>query len=233
MPEDENKGGGSSGEGEQPSPELKTLQEQIENLNKGIAKYRDEATNATKKAEEIGTKYEELLKKLEETDDEDLEELDEKDLKKFEAFAKKHGLVTKQELEKEAQKSQEQSVKQMQDQAITEFLEANPEFDDDEEWEKVKEQFQLYRTPSSLSGFRNLLSKIKKDLKGEDTKQQGRDEARAQTRKRDRLSLGGGSQKSGDSKAIEDLQKKYPNLSRDQIEATLSEIESFYPEKKK
>lgn len=230
--------GGSSGadpskEGSE-SPEIAALQEQIENLSKGIGKYRDEAQDSEKKLAEINSKYEKLLEKLEKADDDDEDDLDTAELKKFEKFAKKHGLVTKEDLDKESEEAQKNQIKQVQDQAVAEFLESNPEFDNDEEWKKVQELFQMYRTPTSLTGFRTLFSKIKKDLKGEDKAQEGEDRARAQTRKRDRLSLGGGSQKSGGDKeqTIESLQDRYPNLSRGEIEARLNEIKSLYPDEK-
>lgn len=225
---------GSSGEGAQPSPELVKLQTQIENLNKAIASTRGEAAAATKVAEDFKVKYETLQKSLEESKKSDTDELDEKELKKLEAFAKKSGLVTKDELEAQRAAEMQLSVKQAEDQAINEFLEANPEFNEDENWNKVKEEFKLYKQPTSISGYRQLLSKIRKDIKGVSTKEEGGNEVRAQLVKRDRLSLGGGSQKQGANEVtVEDLQKRYPNLSQAEIKARLDDINSLYSEKKK
>ncbi len=75
---------------------------------------------------------------------------------------------------------------------------------------------------------------VRKDIKGVSTKEEGGNEVRAQLVKRDRLSLGGGSQKQGANEVtVEDLQKRYPNLSQAEIKARLDDINSLYSEKKK
>lgn len=229
---------GSSSEGTtvktEASPELVKLQTQIENLNKAISSTRGEAAAAAKLAEEFKTKYESLQKSLEEAKKSDTDELDETELKKLEAFAKKSGLVTKDELEAQRAAAAQQAIKSVEDQAIDEFLKANPEFNEDENWDKVKKEFLLYKQPTTLSGYREILSRIKKDLKGVDSKEEGGNEVRAQLVKRDRLSLGGGSQKQGTSEVtVEDLQKRYPNLSQAEIKARLEDINSLYSDKKK
>lgn len=218
----------------EPSPELVKLQTQIENLNKAIASTRGEAAAATKEAMDFKVKYEALQKSLEEAKKSDTDDLDEKELKKLEAFAKKTGLVTKEELDQQKVEAFQQSVKSAEDQAINEFLEANPEFNEDANWNKVKDEFKLYKQPTSLQGYRQLLAKIKKDLGGASSKEEGGNEVRAQLVKRDRLSLGGGSQKQAASEVtVEDLQKRYPNLSQAEIKARLDDINALYSDKKK
>ncbi len=218
----------------EPSAELVKLQSQIENLNKAISSTRGEAAAATKVAEDFRIKYETLQKSLEEAKSKDTDALDENELKKLEAFAKKTGLVTKEELDQQKAEAFQQSIKSAEDQAIEEFLAANPVFNEDANWNKVKDEFKLYKQPTTLSGYRQLLAKIKKDLGGADSKEEGGNEVRAQLLKRDRLSLGGGSQKQGAGEVtVEDLQKRYPNLSQAEIKSRLDDINALYLNKKK
>lgn len=217
--------------------EFKKVTDQIENLNKGIATYRDAAKAAEDKATEIATKYEELEKKFKEKEDiDDDDDLSPEERKKFNAFAKKSGFVTEKDLKQEAAKSQTELAKSIENQAVTEFLEKHPEYDKDEEWQKVMEEFNLYRTPTTLTGYRALLDRVHKSI-NPNAKDKAKAEARAEIINRSRLSLGGGSQggagEGGKDADIEKLQARYPNLSRDQIEQRLQEIDALAKDKKK
>lgn len=220
-------------------PTVESLQEQIANLNKGIATYRDEtqiskAAVAAKEAElaQARKDLEEAKKAKKDDDDENIEvKLNPEDQKKLDAWAKEHGFVTKAEMEAQKAEIFNSSIKNIESQAIDEFLKLHPIYDKDEEWAKVKEQFELYKTPTSLSGYRQLLAKIHKELNPND---EGSAKARAEIEKKHRLGLGGGNQKGGegDAESIESLQEKYPRLSRAQIETRLAEIKALYKDKK-
>jgi len=210
-------------------------QEQIANLNKGISVLRDESQGWKRKAEELETKITSLSPD-EGGDDVTNVALDPEDEKKLEAWAKKKGMVTSDELKIEKAKIQADNQKNLEGQAVTEFLEKYPEFNNDENWNKVLAEFQLYKTPSNLTNYRQVLGKIYSDLTGNPVKakEEGRAEARAELRTKSRLSLGGGGGAGGtDGEAnMETLQKRYPNLSKEQIEERLSEIKALFPEKK-
>ena len=234
MSEQNNQGGDNT-------PTIESLQTQIENLNKGIATYRDEAQTANKTVAESKALIEKLEKDLEDLkkskandkggDDDGEVVLNPADQKKLEAWAKKQGFVTKEEMDAQKAEIFNASLKGIESQAIDEFLKQHPQYDKDEEWAKVKEQFDLYKTPTSLSGYRQLLSKIHKELNPEDAGAK----ARAEIETKKRLGFGGGNQKGGDEggETIESLQAKYPRLSRQQIESRLAEINSIYKDKKK
>lgn len=222
------------------NPEIVKLQEQIENLNKGIASYRDQANQSEADKKAMRSEIEELkkltgeLKELggKSKKDEDTK-LSQEDQKKFDALMKEKGIVTKDEMEAEKARMFNENIKNIENQAISEFLEKHPEYDGDDEWKQIADEFALYKMPTSLTGFRNLLNKIHRDLSGSDDKAKAK--AKAEIIKRQQLELGGGSQKSGDQdfeKQVEDYQKKYPNLSREQIEGRLAEINTLTKEKK-
>lgn len=224
---------------ENQEPTVESLKEQIDNLNKGIATYRDDANSskaavAAKEAELAQARKDlEEAKKAKNDDDDDEKKkevkLNPKDQEKLEAWAKEQGFVTKAEMEAQKVEIFNSSLKNIESQAIDEFLKQHPQYDKDEEWAKVKEQFELYKTPTSLSGYRQLLAKIHKELYPEDAAAK----ARAEIETKNRLGLGGRSQKSeGGEETIESLQAKYPRLSRDQIETRLKEIKAIYKDKK-
>lgn len=212
------------------------LQEQVGNLNKGIASYRDESKSLKEKNEELSRELESLKSKVEETEEEGDEEvpLNPEDEKKLEAWAHKKGFVSQQELVAERQKLQLESIKSYENQAVSEFITKHPEYDTDESWQKVLSEFQMYRQPTSVDGYRKLLDRIHKDLSGGVSKarEEGRTREKIESSLKGRLSLGGGPQGGGGAdEEIEKLSKRYPNLSREQIEERLSEIRSLQPKK--
>lgn len=214
------------------APTVEELQSQIANLNKGIAKYRDEAQQARDEAKAAKQAVEKIASD-EDDDDEDLE-LTKEDQKKLEVWAKKKGLVTKEEFETERNRLYTNSIKSMESQAVSEFLEKYPEYDTDNKWEEVLKLYNEYKTPSSLQGFRTILGKIHKELTGGKTKEDAKAEAKAEIHTRSRLGLGRGATGGvSENDTVETLRQKYPNLSKDQIEARMSEIKSLYPEKDK
>lgn len=223
-------------EGDAPTPtpdvDIVKLQQQVENLNKGIAKYREESQKSSVEVANLKKQLEEKSKSSTKAADDELE-LNAEDQKRLEAWAKKQGFVTKGEFEQERLRIQQESFSNIENQAVDEFLRQHPEYDKDEEWEKVKVLFSEYKTPTSLTQYRKLLAKIHSELNPKEDK--GSDKARAEIETKRRLGLGGGMQKrpSGDSQTIESLMEKYPSLSRDQIEAQLASIKSLYPKKDK
>jgi hypothetical protein len=229
--------GAGSGEGSHDET-IKKLNEQIENLNKGIATSRDEAKTATEAAKAATEALEQFKKEADEGKKPEVE-LSPEDEKKFEAWAKANGVVTQAELQAERQKMAGDSAKNIQNQAVSDFLEKHPEYDDDEQWQKVQEEFNLYKTPADLAGYKKLLERVHKNLTGgDDKKERARAEARAEISRRDALKRGGGSQAAASGAAdteaaIDKMQERYPNLSRSQIESRLGEIKSLYPDKDK
>lgn len=221
------------------TPSVEDLQKQIENLNKGIAGYRDEAKlakdeafNAKKEATDAKLKAEEALKK---TDKDEPVELNTDDQKKLEAWAKAQGFVTKQEMEEQKNQLFGETLKNIEGQALEEFLGSYPQFKDEEEFKKVKDQFALYKQPTTLSGYRTVLGKVVKDLGiGKDDEAA---KARAEMQARTRLALGGGSSKddggTDDETQIGEYMKKYPKLSREQIVDRLAEINELAASRKK
>jgi len=215
--------------------ELSSLKEQITNLNKGIASIRDEAQSWKSKYEEISNDLNEFKDKIEfsSEDDEDAK-LAPEDQKKLEEWARKKGFVTNEEFEEEKQKVQQDSLKLIESSAVSEFLEKHKEYDNDEQWSKIRLEFGQYKTPTTIEGYRKLLNKIHNELTGGTSKarEDGKAQARAEMLTKGRLSFGGGSQGGhNNDQDVESLQKKYPNLSREQIEERLSDIRSLYPKK--
>ncbi len=220
MADEDKKTGGGDGDTKVEAVTVEALQKQIENLNKGIAGYRDTAAQA--KAEKVKAAIDKAAKDEDEDDPE--VKLDPKDIKKLEAWAKQQGFVTQEEMTAERTRLMSENLLNIETQAVEEFLKTHPELNKDEEWAKVKEQFALYKQPTSLTGYRQLLTRIFKELFPKDD---GASRARAEIKNRERLSLGGGSQKeggSGDGDEIDKLMEKYPRLDRDQIVTRLKEI---------
>jgi len=217
---------------------VEKLQEQIANLNKGIATYRGESQASKAEVAAAIAKVAELeavINAAKETDDDDKNKevnLNPKDQEKLDAWAKSQGFVTKAEMEAQKAEIYNASMKTVETQAVEEFLKTYPVYDKDEEWAKVMEQFALYKTPTSLAGYQKLLNKIHKELNPGDD---GSARTRAEIETRKRLGLGGGSQKTGTEEGvetIESLQEKYPRLNRAQIESRLAELKALYPDKK-
>ncbi len=213
---------------------VEKLTEQVENLNKGIASYRDKTTAAETKAEEASKKADAFAAEVErlkqegqkgKKEDDKETALSPDDQKKLEAWAKANGFVTKDEFEVEKGKLFNENLRNVESQAIDEFIKSHPEYNTDEEWDKVKEQFALYKQPTSLTAYRALLGKIHKELRGSD---EVAAKARAAEETRKRLGLGGGNGGGSESDVtLEALREKYPNLSTDQIAARLEEINSL------
>lgn len=219
-----------------PEVQIQELQEQVKNLNLGIATYRDESKESkaalvSEKAELVKAK-EELAKLKTEDDDKNKKkevQLNPADQEKLDSWAKEHGFVTKAEMDAQKVEIYTTSLKNIESQAVTEFLAAHPVYDKDEEWAKVKEKFELYKTPTSLAGYRSLLVKIHGELNPSDD---GSAKARAEIERKNRLGLGGRSQKTGEGEeTIEDLQVRYPKLTRSQIETRMAEIKALYKKK--
>lgn len=227
-------GGGDGGGGSQTDPRdeaIAKLTEQVGNLTKGIAGYRDEAQAATAAAKEAKEAAEAATKKATVPD----VPLDPKKEAELQAWAEKQGFVSKEELAAERVRIAADASKHVQQTAVSEFLEKHPEYDDDEKWNALDEEFKLYKTPADINGYRKLLEKIHKDLGGggSDT-DRARAEAKAELAKRSRLNLGGrggGGSDIGNDADVDKLMAKYPNLSRDQIVARLAEVDALYPKK--
>ena len=220
------------GDGGNETPTVESLSEQIENLNKGIAKYRDDASNATKAAEaakaeakaakEEAASVKAAIEGAKDDDDDSEIKLSPSDQKKLDAWAKAQGFTTKEEMEKQGQKLYADNLKQVESQAVDEFLKSHPELNNDEEWKKIGEQFALYKQPTTLAGYRQVLTKIFKELHGSED---AAAKARAAIENRKRLALGGGNSKADDTETqIDDYAERYPHLSREQIVARLKEI---------
>lgn len=225
---------------EEKDKEIADLKAQVDNLNKGLASTRDSEKGSKEEVAKTKAELDATKAKLAEAEKSVLEKkspeikLSTEEEKKFEALMKEKGLVTKSELDAERAKVFNESLKGMENQAVTEFLEKHKEYDDDKEWKKVEAEFALYRTPTTLQGFKSLLNRIHSDL-SKDSEKTAEAKARAEIISKSRLGLGGGSQKTGDegsAKDIADLHKRYPNLSPEQIENRLLEIQKMYPTKK-
>jgi len=223
------------GEGSGENPEfnaeaLSKLTEQVDNLNKGIATYRDEARNATEAAKVANEKIADMEKSnKQKEDDKNKEDLSPEDQKKFDAWAKTQGIVTQAELDTQKAQIAQESAKSVATNAVNEFLEKHPEYDEDTEWQKIQTEFNQYKQPSDIAGYKKILEKIHDELSG-GTDERAKAKVKAELANKKSLSLGGkGGGNSGDSEAkIDTLQSKYPNLSREQIEARISEIDSIY-----
>jgi hypothetical protein len=230
---EKNQNEGGDGGGEQPT--IEQLQEQIANLNKGIATYRGEVKTAKEAASQaLATleAFKEAAGKKKDDDGNELEELSADDRKKLEAWAKAQGFATKEEILEERQRIQGDTLKNIETQAIDEFLLKYPKYSEDEEWEKLKKEFSLYKQPNTIAEYRKILNRVHKDLNPSDD--DGKSAARAEIENRKRLNLGGRSQSTGDDgeMTIEKMQERYPRLSKEQIQGRLAEIKSLLPDKK-
>lgn len=232
-PEDGSKGTDTPAIPQEVADQLAKFGEQVDNLNKAVKEARDDSKTSKTELAEFKTKYDELKQQLEKGVDKDDLDLSEEDLKKFKKFAESNGLVTKEELKKIEAESEKSTLAQVEQQAISELIEKHPEFEDDAEFAKLKEEFQLYKQPTNLTDYRKLLNRIVKDLKGDDKKEEGANETRAEIRRRERLGLGGKSPASDDKDSeLNDLAKRYPNLSKDQLKERLAELNALYPDDK-
>ena len=214
---------------------LKEFEEKQANLNQGIAKYRDEAQSANKRAEELETKIAELEARIEASTPKEKVNLDEEDEVMLEAWVREKGFVTKEDLDKLKTEQAITTQKQIENQAVSEFLKEHPQYNTDENWQKVQKEFQeSFKPQNTIEGYRKVLNKIHQLLSIPDAEKRGADKVRAQFSTKSRLSLGGGSQMTPERETtIEDLQKKYPNLTKEQISARLAEIDALHPEVKK
>ena len=203
--------------------ELTTLKAKHENLNQGIAKYRDDSQASKKQVEDLELQIAEFKSKQKaKTEDIDLSP---EEQKKFDAIISKKGLVTKEELSKQKKQDFVETQKRIKAEAIDGFLKKHPEYDNDEAWFQVNKLFSMYKTPLTVKGFQSILDRVHNEITG------GTDDSanklRAKQATKSRLSLGGGSQKGGESDTTEDLQKKYPNLSRETIEERERELDEL------
>lgn len=214
--------------------QIATLNEQIGNLNKGVASERSEKKAAMDKLSTLESELKEFKGKVEfQAEDEEID-LTPEDQKKLEAWARKQGFITQDELEAEKQRIHQDSIKSTQVQAINEFLEKHPECDTDENWAKIQAEFIQYRAPSDIQGYKKLLNKIHKDLFKDSDPDDAEAKVKAKLSTKNRLTLGGGSQgSSANEMTVEKLQERYPNLSKDQIETRLREINDVYEGKAK
>lgn len=227
-------------EGEPQAPKVEDLVKQVENLNKAVAGYRDEARSATEKAKTVETTFEAYKKEVEPKlkviagEPKEDTSLSDEDQKRLEKWASDKGFVRKEEFETEKAKLQLESIQTAQNTAVNEFLAKYPKYDDKTEWDKVLSEFQQYKVPSNVEGFRKLLTKIHKDLNGGVVEDDAVAKAKAQDIQRSRLGLGRGATGYDPStETVESLQTRYPRLSKEQIEARLADLKSIYPEKKK
>lgn len=211
------------------------LQQQVTQLNQGIASERSARRAAEQNVEKLSKDLEEFKGKVDIVSEEEKIELSKEDEKKLEAWARQKGFVTAEEQQAERQRLQVQALATIQSESVTEFLTTNPELDDDAIWGKIQAAFTEYKTPTTKAATLKLLNKIAKEeglLKTQSQKSDTDEMAKAKARliNNGRLSLGGGQQSSGSDgqQTVEDLQRKYPNLSRDQIEARIEEINALY-----
>lgn len=240
MAEEEKNTSGTQGEGKQTlsseaiaelQEENTTLKAKQKDLNQGIAKYRDDSQTSIKQVEDLKKTNADLEAKLKGST-EDVK-LSDEEQKKFDAIISKKGLVTKEELSKERKVEFQETQKGIKNEAISAFLKKNPQYDSDEAWTEINKLFILYKTPTTKQGYSNVLSRIHKELSGGTSEEKGANKLRAKIATKSRLSLGGGSQKTGDSDITEDLQKKYPNLSKEQIEIRGEELDELLKKEEK
>ncbi len=210
------------------------LEKKQSDLNKGIAKYRDDSQAATKQVGELTTKLQESEAALEEAKKAKKSSLDEGDRSTLDEYIEEKGLVTKVELDKVRTEQVTTSQQEVHNQSVTEFLEKHPQYNSDENWQKVQQEFGLYKQPANLQQYRAILEKVHQSLSIPDAEKRGGDKVRAEMSNKSRLSLGGGSQKAlspEEEETIENLQQKYPNLTKEQISERIKEIDSLNPKK--
>jgi len=205
---------------------VEELEKKQANLNQGIAKYRDEAQNANKRAVDLEGKVTELESRFNTAP---TEKIDSDDEAMLESWARQKGFVTKEEISKLKQEQVVTNQKQAETQAVNTFLKKYPQYNTNENWEKIQAEFkESFRPQQSIQGYSKVLEKIHQLLSIPDAETRGANKVRAQLTNNSRLSLGGGTQStSQDETTVEDLQKKYPSLSKEQISTRLSEIKSL------
>jgi len=223
---------------------LEGLQEQIGNLNKGIATYRDEAQSAKTAAEsaksEAAAAKAETAKAIAEVEalkkdkpEDKTVKLNSEDEKRLEAWAKEKGFVSKAELEEQKMTLFQDTIKGAETQAVGEFLEKHPEYSDKEKWAAVQKEFEQYKQPTNLTQYRSLLNKIHRELSDDEEKSA---EVRAKDEQKKRLGLGGRGSSSDNSESemtMEKLREKYPRLSEEQITDRLAEINDLAADRAK
>ena len=238
MPPEENKEpnqeGGDKATEKDYEAKITELEEKQSNLNQGIAKYRDEAQSANKRAEDLEIKLAELEARFDSTSQKEKIKIDEEDEAMLETWAREKGFVSKKDLESLKSEQLISTQKQVENQAVAEFLKQYPQYNTDENWEKVQKEFQeSFKPQPTVQGYLKVLEKIDKILSLPDAEKRGGDKVRAQLSTKGRLSLGGGVQMTPERETtIEDLQKRYPNLTKEQISARLAEIDALHEVKK-
>lgn len=230
----------NTGEGEGKELTLEELSSKISDLNQGIAKYRDTAQTATTvaeqaRAEAATARAEAAAAKAEaealrqekggkKTEDDKEVKLNPEDQKRLESWAKAQGFVTKAEMEAQRISVYQESAQNTESQAVAEFINRHPEYTNSDKWDLVKKEFEQYKQPTSITGYRTLLNKIHKDISSSEDRAA---ELRARDEQKQRLGLGGRGGKdesSEDSMTMERLRDKYPSLSEEQITSRLAEI---------
>lgn len=208
--------------------ELEALQKDKENLNRGIAKIRDESQTKSARIQELERQNAELSKEPKPvvSDEERLKNL-----------LQNSGYVKKDELEKIEKEKQIQELENVRDTSINKWLEENPDFDTNEMWSKLDKEFtENYKSQTTQQGWIRVFDKIKKDVSGGNLKEQGKVEAIIEQKNKGRLTLGGGSQgtPSDSEGAIESFMKQRPNLkaTKEQLEKQKAELDALYPKKK-
>lgn len=202
------------------------LEQKQANLNQGIAKYRDDAQNANKRAEDLESKVTELESRFNNTS---TEKIDSDDAAMLESWARNKGFVTKEEISKLKQEQVVTNQKQVEEQAVNSFLKKYPQYNTNDNWEKIQKEFkESFRPQQTIQGYSKILEKIHQLLSISDAEARGGNKVRAQLTNNSRLSLGGGNQSTpNEETTIDDLQKKYPSLSKEQISTRLNEIKSL------
>lgn len=213
--------------------EITKLKEQTENLTKGIAKYRDESQESKQLLNETLEDNRNLHAKIEGLssgdNDEDID-LSPDDEKRLQAYMKKQGFMTKEELEIQKREDKQKTQKQIQEESLNRFLEKNPNLkDDDDAWKKFASEFKRYVAPTSADGYDKLFSEVKDKVMPK-TEEEDNTNTGAGTTEKKHLSFGGGSSPQKKDTKIEDLKNKYPSLSKDQITERLSEIDEIQKE---
>lgn len=207
-----------------PKEELETLLKDKENLNRGIAKYRDESQTKSTRIKELEDKIAELSQVIPNEE-------------AIDSLLEKKGYVRKDDLEKLENEKKAQELLNIKNTSINKFLEDNPEFNKDEMWNKFNEEFtNNYREQTTQQGWNRVFDKIKNNLGGSNLKEQGKVEAMIEQKEKSRLSLGGGSQGSSSTKEdnVESFMKQRPNLkaTKEQLKQQEAELNALYPDKK-
>lgn len=228
-----NNDGGSSDH--QVTPEaIAKLEQQVQQLNQGIASERTARKTAEQNVTKLSKDLDDFKSKVEFSSEEGTIELSKEDEKKLKSWAAQQGFVTIEQQQAERQRLQAQNLATIQKETVDEFLSDHPDLNSDEKWPLVQAEFQKFKTPMTKKATREILDGVAEKMgsqgvrKSSETDEVAR--AKAKMINNGRLTLGGGQQStsSDGEQTVEDLQRKYPNLSRDQIESRLSEIKGLY-----